>query len=116
MAWTVREGTTNALRHSGAKRVRIRVTAGLGETVAEVSDDGGGAGGEPAPGGGHGLAGLRERAHALGGDVEAGPAPGGGFRLRVAVPRAPAEAGEEAPAEPEDEADRRAVASHWLEP
>ncbi len=116
MAWTVREGTTNALRHSGAKRVRIRVTAGLGETVAEVGDDGGGAGGEPAPGGGHGLAGLRERAHALGGDVEAGPAPGGGFRLRVAVPRAPAEAGEEAPAEPEDEADRRAVASHWLEP
>ena len=35
---------------------------------------------------GHGLAGLRERAEALHGRVEAGPSPGGGFRLVVSVP------------------------------
>ncbi len=35
---------------------------------------------------GHGLAGLIERAHALGGTVEAAADPDGGFRLRVSVP------------------------------
>jgi two-component system sensor histidine kinase DesK len=114
MAWTVREGTTNALRHSGARRVGVRVMAGLTEAVAEVTDDGRGPAGAPSRDGGHGLAGLRERAEALGGEVSAGPAPGGGFRLRVAVPRAPS--GEGASAEPEDEAASPAVASRGLEP
>jgi signal transduction histidine kinase len=35
---------------------------------------------------GHGLAGLRERAEALQGRVEAGALPGGGFKLMVSVP------------------------------
>jgi two-component system sensor histidine kinase DesK len=86
LAWTIREGTTNVLRHSGARTARIVVAGGRDRAAVEVIDDG------PAPtdanGDGHGLAGLRERAARVGGSVEAGPAPGGGFRLRVEVPLA----------------------------
>lgn len=84
LAWTVREGTTNVIRHSGARRCRIEITAGLATASAEVVDDGL-AGSEASPPG-HGLAGLRERAERLAGRLEAGAADGGGFRLRVAVP------------------------------
>jgi two-component system sensor histidine kinase DesK len=86
LAWAVREGATNVIRHSGASRCSVRVVVGLAEASVEVADDGGGAvgGGGSLPG--HGLAGLRERAEALGGRVEAGPSAGGGFRLCVRVP------------------------------
>ena len=79
-AWVVREGVTNVVRHSGAKRCRIRITA----SQIEVLDDGKG----PTPGGGasgHGLVGLRERADEAGASVEVGRAPGTGFRLAVRV-------------------------------
>jgi two-component system sensor histidine kinase DesK len=79
-AWVVREGVTNVVRHSGAKRCTIRITA----TQIEVLDDGKG----PTPGGGasgHGLVGLRERADQVGASVQVGQAPGGGFRLAVEV-------------------------------
>jgi two-component system sensor histidine kinase DesK len=84
LAWAVREGTTNIVRHSGARSCRIAVQPGPAGVSAEVVDDGDGQG--PA-GTGHGLAGLRERAARVAGEVEAGPGPDGGFRLRVTVPR-----------------------------
>jgi two-component system, NarL family, sensor histidine kinase DesK len=87
LAWAVREGTTNAIRHSAASRCAIRVKTGRGSAVAEIIDDG--RGNAAAPGGGHGLAGLRERAQAVGGTVEARPLQDGGFRLSVTVPVAP---------------------------
>jgi two-component system sensor histidine kinase DesK len=79
-AWVVREGVTNVVRHSGAKRCTIRLRA---EQI-EVLDDGKG----PAPSGesaGHGLIGLRERAVLLGASLQVGTAPNGGFRLAVRV-------------------------------
>jgi two-component system sensor histidine kinase DesK len=85
LAWAVREGATNVIRHSGARRCQVRVHAGLSDAAVEVVDDGGGsASSEADPG--HGLAGLTERAESLRGRIEAGALPGGGFRLSVSVP------------------------------
>jgi two-component system sensor histidine kinase DesK len=75
-AWTVREGVTNVVRHSGARSCRVRLTAGC----VEVCDDGHG----PGPSaGGSGLAGLRDRAESAGFALETGRSPEGGFLLRV---------------------------------
>ncbi|WP_345523180.1 sensor histidine kinase [Nocardioides conyzicola] len=62
-AWTVREGVTNVIRHSGARTCEVRLTP----TSAEVRDDG--AGCDQPPGFGSGLAGLRERAATVGATV-----------------------------------------------
>lgn len=79
LAWAVREGTTNVIRHSGARSCSI-VATDAGVTI--VDDGRGGDGGVE----GNGLDGLRERAERVDGTVEAGPAPGGGgFALRVAL-------------------------------
>jgi signal transduction histidine kinase len=42
-------------------------------------------------GSGHGLTGMRERAHAVGGSLHTGPAPGGAFRLDARLPAPEAE-------------------------
>ena len=86
LAWTVREGATNVIRHSRARRCEIRVERD-GDTVhAEVIDDGRGSG-HAAPPRGSGLSGLAERVSGFaGGLCEAGPLPGGGFGLRVGLP------------------------------
>ena len=84
LAWAVREGATNALRHAQAGRVGITVDAGLDEARIEVVDDGRGADG-PLDGG-TGLVGLAERVARAHGRIEAAGLPGGGFRLAVAVP------------------------------
>jgi len=91
LAWAVREGVTNVVKHSGARCCTIRVTVGGSYAGVEVSDDGDGAAGAsllaPAPGhGGNGLRGLAERAAALGGRCKAGPCPDGGYRLSVTLP------------------------------
>ncbi|MGH3393946.1 MAG: sensor histidine kinase, partial [Streptosporangiaceae bacterium] len=41
LAWTVREGVTNVVRHAGAGHAAIEVTTGRGEAVVEITDDGG---------------------------------------------------------------------------
>lgn len=46
--------------------------------------------GGPGEHGGQGLANLRRRLEAVGGDLEAGPRPGGGFAVRARVPATPA--------------------------
>lgn len=84
LAWAVREGTTNVVRHSHAKTCDVRVVAGLAEASVDIADDGSPA--APTGAEGNGLRGLRERVERMGGSVEAGPRPEGGFRLRVAVP------------------------------
>ena len=113
LAWAVREGTTNAVRHSKATYVAIRVTSGAATVTAEISDNGpaaaevatgtGTGAGTPAalttgPAGraaagragpgfaGSGLAGLAERVRRLGGDLAAGVVEPHGFLLRVVVP------------------------------
>ena len=88
LAWTVREGVTNVIRHSRTDRCEIRVTQDGEEIRVEVKDDGRGSltKHEGAYSNGSGLSGLAERIAASGGDFQAGPRPEGGFRLRVSLP------------------------------
>ena len=87
LAWAVREGATNVIRHSGARRCTVKVSAPLGGAEVEVLDDGGGGLDSISVNGsgGHGLDGLRERAAGMHGRVEAGARVGGGYRLSVLV-------------------------------
>ncbi|WP_052809443.1 sensor histidine kinase [Streptomonospora alba] len=79
------EGLTNALRHSGARRIDVSVRCG-DSVVVSVCDDGRGAEAE-AVRTGPGLRGLRGRIEALGGDMECLPQGAlGGTELRVAFP------------------------------
>jgi two-component system, NarL family, sensor histidine kinase DesK len=105
LAWAVREGATNVIRHSGARHCTLRITAsltdagveviddGVGEAAARVNGGGGGPNGMPIgrrlPGG-HGIDGLAERARLVNGTIEAGAVADGGYRLAVTVPVAPA--------------------------
>jgi two-component system, NarL family, sensor histidine kinase DesK len=94
LAWTVREGATNVIRHSGASRCSVTVHAADGDAGVEVLDDGIGNGPTTTRAeGGNGLIGLRERAASLRGRIEAGTAPGGGYRLAVSVPVSPGTTG-----------------------
>jgi signal transduction histidine kinase len=83
----VQEALTNVARHAGPAGARVRLAFGTGEVVVEVTDDGKGvAAGAHPDGGGHGIAGMRERAVALGGELVAGPRPEGGFCVRARLP------------------------------
>jgi two-component system, NarL family, sensor histidine kinase DesK len=79
-AWTIREAVTNIVRHSHARHACVVLNA----TSVEIVDDGPGV---PAAGDGQGLQGLRRRAEAAGGSLQAGRrADEPGFRVRVEVP------------------------------
>jgi two-component system sensor histidine kinase DesK len=90
LAWAVREGATNVIRHSGARRCQFTVRAGLADAAVEVVDDGEGPAclrGEVVEATGNGITGLTERAEQLRGRIEASGLPdGGGFRLAVSIP------------------------------
>ncbi|MEW2259128.1 sensor histidine kinase [Streptomyces sp. NPDC047869] len=81
----VQEALTNVVRHSGSRRARVRFEYDGGELRLRVDDDGPPTGAD-AGGSGNGLAGMRERAAALGGTIEAGPRPDGGFRVLAVLP------------------------------
>lgn len=81
----VQEGLTNTLKHSNAQHATVRVRYSRRELELEVADDGHGPVNDRGNGG-HGLAGLRERAALYGGQVAAGPGPRGGFRLLATLP------------------------------
>jgi two-component system sensor histidine kinase DesK len=102
LAWTVREGVTNVIRHSSAHRCVIRLEGGQEKVSAEVINDGyqekmsaevindgyrersNGCEAE-----GMGLRGIAERVAIMGGCYEAGLWLTGGtqhFRLRIELP------------------------------
>lgn len=105
----VQEALTNIVRHSGSRTARVLLRSLLGVLEIRVDDDGPATSGAGEPsGGGNGLVGMRERAAALGGTVEAGPRPDGGFRVRARIPLAGAQESDRAPdtvapAAPEEE-------------
>ncbi|MFI9489424.1 sensor histidine kinase [Promicromonospora sp. NPDC052451] len=81
----VRESLANTARHAGPTVARVTVGRESGTLVVVAEDDGPVAGWQPHRGAGQGLPGLRERAAALGGSVEAGQV-GPGFRVTARLP------------------------------
>jgi signal transduction histidine kinase len=81
----LQEALTNTLKHGGAGAdAAVSVRYGVDALELEVLDDGRGNG--AAHSGGHGLAGMRERASVFGGVLDAGPRPEGGFAVRARLP------------------------------
>ena len=80
------EALTNVIRHAHATAVRVHVVYGADELLIRVEDDGGGQPTEAEETWGNGLSGMRERAAALGGKLEAGPRPDGGFEVSARFP------------------------------
>jgi signal transduction histidine kinase len=75
------------IRHARAGRADVTVRHAEGRLVVEVTDDGRARPGNGSGNGsGQGILGMRERARALGGSLEAGPRPGGGFRVLATLP------------------------------
>lgn len=90
----IQESLTNVVRHAGPATASVLLDYTAGELVIEVADTGQDTGtgpaaaagpGQPA-GAGLGIPGMRERAAAVGGEVEAGPDAGGGYRVRARLP------------------------------
>jgi two-component system, NarL family, sensor histidine kinase DesK len=90
LAWTIREGVTNVIRHSGARHCDIVVRVDGSAAMVEILDDGPGLPSIPLlgtnGGSGSGLRGLAERLRAAGGRLEVGRRAGGGYRLAAIVP------------------------------
>ncbi len=86
----VQESLTNVVRHAGRVAATVSLRYDGGYLVVDVVNDGGAAPSAFTDGTGAGLAGMRERAAALGGTLDAGPRPGGGFAVRARLPVAAA--------------------------
>ena len=82
----VQESLTNVVRHAG----RVAATVGMrqdgGYMYVDVVNEGGAVSAAFSDGTGTGLTGMRERAAALGGTLDAGPRPGGGFAVHARLP------------------------------
>ena len=80
----VQEAVANAVRHSGARHIEVRLGYQPDGLALSVRDDGCGAAASPS---GNGLAGMAQRADGLGGWVRAEPGRPGGFESRTVCPR-----------------------------
>jgi signal transduction histidine kinase len=86
----VQEALTNVLRHAGPATAQVRICYEPDAVAVEILDDGVGPANGTAPvlpDGGHGLAGMRERAAMLGGTLTAGARPDRGFAVAARLPR-----------------------------
>ena len=87
----VQESLTNAIRYAAGAAATVHLAYRDDGIMVEVTDDGPGAAAAAGAirGGGAGLAGLRERARLLGGQLEAGNAAERGFAVRAFLPGPP---------------------------
>jgi signal transduction histidine kinase len=79
----IQEAVANVVRHAGTDHCRVLIDHRGAELRIEVTDDGRGGAVALA---GYGIAGMRERAVLLGGQLTAGPRPGRGFRVTARLP------------------------------
>jgi signal transduction histidine kinase len=82
----VQESLTNVLRHAQATSASVRLAYEPDRLLVEVQDDGIGNRAPQDHDHSHGILGMRERAAALGGELEASALPQGGFRVRAMLP------------------------------
>lgn len=82
----VQESLTNVSRHAHATVVTVGIHREARQVTVEVTDNGQGPAVANGAAPGNGIRGMRERAHALGGELTAGPGPGGGFTVRGWIP------------------------------
>jgi DNA-binding NarL/FixJ family response regulator/signal transduction histidine kinase len=80
----VQEALTNALKYGGTAHAWVSLHWRDDELELEVANDGKSDG--DGSGGGHGLAGMRERVSLYGGTLDSGPRDGGGFVVRARLP------------------------------
>ncbi|WP_233607739.1 MULTISPECIES: sensor histidine kinase [Micromonospora] len=88
----VQESLTNTLKHAGVgASVELTLDWSADAVVIRAVDDGRGRPVDgPAPSGGHGLVGMRERVGVYDGSLAAGPTLAGGWRVRARLPLSPA--------------------------
>ena len=79
----VAESLANVVRHAGANRVDVVISAVAGQVTVEITDDGSGPGSSPRH---SGLANLRARADGHDGHFHMGPGPSGGTQVVWSVP------------------------------
>ena len=88
----VQEAITNALKHAPGAEITIKLHGGRDVVELEIHNPSA----HPAPataaglsltGGGHGIAGMRERVHRFGGDLQVGPDGEGGWVVSARLPR-----------------------------
>ncbi|MGI5224235.1 sensor histidine kinase [Actinoallomurus sp. CA-142502] len=82
----VQEALTNALKYAHGSRTMVHLCYGEKEITVRVGTDGSGARTASPGGSGRGLAGLRERVDALGGEFSADRQANGGFLVRARIP------------------------------
>ncbi|MFI0487614.1 sensor histidine kinase [Actinomadura sp. 9N215] len=82
----VQEALTNVAKHAGAGTAEVRLAYSGDTLTLTVSDDGGATPRPPAPSGGFGLIGMRERAQSAGGRLRAGHRREGGFAVTAELP------------------------------
>jgi len=86
------EAFHNTTKYARASRVQVTLAEDEGAIALTIEDDGVGfdpvaaSQTAPRPGGGFGLPGMAERAHALGGTMSIESAPGAGCRISVRIP------------------------------
>ncbi|MGJ0120609.1 sensor histidine kinase [Williamsia sp. MIQD14] len=86
----VQEGLANAARHAPSAPVSVAVDVSpTAVSVTVRNGPGDVVTADPHPAGGHGIPGMEERAHAVGGSVEAAPDGRGGFRVAAVLPSRP---------------------------
>ncbi|HEX4812522.1 MAG TPA: sensor histidine kinase [Nonomuraea sp.] len=81
----VQEALTNAVRHSGASHVDVRVVCDPAAVTVSITDDGHGRAGAE----GRGIRGMRERVDQHGGTFVAGPRQDHGWQVEAVVPIRP---------------------------
>jgi signal transduction histidine kinase len=84
----IQESLSNVIRHAPGARTSVAVSDGDGALSLEVLNDAPATPPAPAPPGGHGLHGMRERVRLLGGSLETGPRDDGGYRVAARLPLA----------------------------